>query len=135
MTLQKRIKWELDSKRIFPSSDNNQSSNVRPFSIDMSPEGKVALRPWMEYVFSSLVDGKIFRLIGVFDFIEEKIKSVKLQLWNNEQEYEFPDHPSFMELFQLVREIEIKKNKFYVESEAENFVDKLLKKSYAAAMQ
>jgi hypothetical protein len=91
----------------------------------------------LEYVFSSLVDEKIFRLIGVLDFIEEEIKSAKLQLWNKEkdvQEYEFPDHPSFKELFQLVREIEVKKNKVYVALEAENFVDKLLKESHSFAL-
>ncbi|MDR2115141.1 MAG: hypothetical protein LBP87_02045 [Planctomycetaceae bacterium] len=121
MTLQKKIRWNLDYKKILLRSDN-QTPN---------------LPPDIEHVFSTLVDEKIFRLIGVLNLIDAEIKSVKLQLWNNEndiQEYEFPDHPSFKELFQLVRELEIKKNKFYVAQEAENFVDKLLKKSYTSGI-
>ncbi|MDR1270083.1 MAG: hypothetical protein LBK82_11220 [Planctomycetaceae bacterium] len=133
MTSQKQIKWKLDYKRISPFSDNNQTPNVQPFTPNRTTGEMVASRPWIEYVFSSLVNGKIFRLIGEFDFIEEEIKSVKLQLWNKEkdiQEYEFPEHPSFKELFQLVREIEVRKNKFYVAPEVENFVDNLLEESH-----
>jgi hypothetical protein len=135
ITSQKQIKWKLDYKKIAPFA-NNPTPNTRP--IALGSDGRmVTLRPWIEYVFSSLIDEKVFRLIGVLDFIEEEIKSVKLQLWNKEkddQEYEFPDHPSFKELFQLVREIEVKKNKFYVAPEVENFVDKLLKGSHGFAI-
>jgi hypothetical protein len=103
--------------------------------IDMKIGNDNTPRPWMEYVFSSLVDEKVFRLLGVSDFMEGETKSVKLQLWNKDvQEYEFPDHPSFKELFQLVREIEVRKNKFYVAPEVENFVDNLLEENHSFAL-
>jgi hypothetical protein len=140
MTLQKIIEWNLDCKRISLFPDNNVP-NVRPMTsnskmvIDMKRGNDNTRQPWMEYVFSSPVDEKVFRLIGVLDFIEEEIKSAKLQLWNKDvHEYEFPDHPSFKELFQLVREIEVKKSKFYLALEAENFVDKLLKESHGVTL-
>ncbi|MDR0337109.1 MAG: hypothetical protein LBI18_08465 [Planctomycetaceae bacterium] len=133
MTLQKQIEWNIDCKRISRFPDNQIKS--RFVVINVRTGNDVVLQPWLEYIFSSQVDDKIFRLIGVLDFIEEEIKSVKLQLWNKDvQEYEFPDHPAFKELFQLVRKIEAKKNNFYVAPEVENFVDKLLQESHGLAI-
>jgi hypothetical protein len=61
-----------------------------------------------------------------------------LQLSNKEKdtwEYDFPEHPAFKELFQLVRKIDVEKNKCCIDAEVEEFVDDLLRRCYLAAIR